>query len=777
MKKLLTFIFSVCLIIPCMLLFSACANDPIQYKLSFVVDGEVYAVVDTAGEESISMPQNPTKDGYTFDGWYWDNETWQRPFTSNSLLNEPLSSDMKVYAKWRNDETLRGTQASFASFTKVDDTTYSIVLPNATELLNFSEVVEVNNKTSWKLTTDIYGNNSIASKIATLEPGNNVYYVLVSDEFENVKLYTLNIRRKPIYHVTINNQGGSPMYYNYDVEEGSEFDISQLFIPTRKGYTFKQWTAYNNPINSNTTIYAEWYANEYVVNLNHNGGSYAINSIPVAYNTYLPQQSLIPQKLGYTFNGYYSNNNEMYYDANMTCIRPYTITSNIELTAKYTINNYSIEYHLNGGTYSESSIKLYNVEMNNIQLSNPKKTGYDFVNWTLNGEIVTEVNTHLCENLVITANFKPIIYTITYIINGGVNDVENPQTYTIETPTIRLKPAIFENGNVSRWYTEESFNNRINYILKGSYGNKIIYARNGYDDNDVFSIKSNSITKINDDFINEFKITEIIIPEGITSINENVFINKINITSIKIPSTVTTMSSGMFSGCSSLKSISIPFIGESKNAAGRYALFGYIFGTKAYDGSTAIQQNYLSSDQYSTSYISLTYYIPTTLEEIEVIDISNVQREAFSGCSSLTSWTSLTIKSGEIPAFTFACCTNLTSVTMDKVTNVGRQAFENCANLTSLILSTNINLIDVGAFSGCSKLVSVIMPKNLKIIEYGIFFNCNLLTIYCEDTKKSVHWSDTWNAYNIPVYWYSEALPTQEGNYWHYGENGEIIIW
>ena len=305
MKKLLTFIFSVCLIIPCMLLFSACANNPIQYKLSFVADGEVYKVVETAGEESISMPQDPTKEGYTFDGWYWDNETWQRPFTSNSLLNEPLSSDMKVYAKWRNDETLRGTQASFASFTKVDDTTYSIVLPNATELLNFSEVVEVNNKTSWKLTTDIYGNNSIASKIATLEPGNNVYYVLVSDEFENVKLYTLNIRRKPLYTVSYYN-GFGELYTTQQIEEDSIIETLPT-APEKLGYTFISWDFdFETKIQEDRSIEATWDLVNYTITYNLDGG---INNDqnPV---TYTIEDKVIlqkPTKEGYVFYSWYTD--------------------------------------------------------------------------------------------------------------------------------------------------------------------------------------------------------------------------------------------------------------------------------------------------------------------------------------------------------------------------------------------------------------------------------------------------------------------------------------
>ena len=75
----------------------------VAFHLNFVVDGEVYATVDTKGQEMIAIPENPIKEGTEFDGWYWDNGEWTRPFTANSLLDTPLSSDMRIYAKWKSD--------------------------------------------------------------------------------------------------------------------------------------------------------------------------------------------------------------------------------------------------------------------------------------------------------------------------------------------------------------------------------------------------------------------------------------------------------------------------------------------------------------------------------------------------------------------------------------------------------------------------------------------------------------------------------------------------
>ena len=179
--------YFLCLLVCFLVLnFTACGNN-IEFKLNFIVDSEVYSTITTSGNETISIPTNPTKEGYIFDGWYWDNGTWQKPFTANSLLNTPLSSDMNVYAKWETNDELKGTDANFKDFTKIDSETYSISVSNSTSSLNFSNVVLVASTSKWTLNTDIYALNSIPSKIATLEVGDNVYYILVIDKNENVK--------------------------------------------------------------------------------------------------------------------------------------------------------------------------------------------------------------------------------------------------------------------------------------------------------------------------------------------------------------------------------------------------------------------------------------------------------------------------------------------------------------------------------------------------------------------------------------------------------------
>lgn len=75
-------------------------EEPSPEANIYFMDGEelVYTVA-TAGGETIALPEAPLRNGYTFDGWFLDEDGLE-PFYSDSLLDDTLSSDLYVYAGW-----------------------------------------------------------------------------------------------------------------------------------------------------------------------------------------------------------------------------------------------------------------------------------------------------------------------------------------------------------------------------------------------------------------------------------------------------------------------------------------------------------------------------------------------------------------------------------------------------------------------------------------------------------------------------------------------------
>ena len=52
-------------------------------KVNFMVDGKIYQTL-TIENGQVVMPQNPTKEGYNFKGWYLD-ETYTKAFSNNDV--------------------------------------------------------------------------------------------------------------------------------------------------------------------------------------------------------------------------------------------------------------------------------------------------------------------------------------------------------------------------------------------------------------------------------------------------------------------------------------------------------------------------------------------------------------------------------------------------------------------------------------------------------------------------------------------------------------------
>ena len=164
--------------------------------------------------------------------------------------------------------------------------------------------------------------------------------------------------------------------------------------------------------------------------------------IIVNYNNTL-ERIKDPKKEGYKFKGWYQGDTKFDFDTK--------ITKDINLTAKFEKNTYTITFNLDDGVvYNPSEIKISELP---LTLENPYKLGYVFDGWTgSNGDEKekTVKITSVDDDLEYTANFSPINYSISYIgLNSEeLNILNNPTSYTIEdTITLNNPSNILDDNN------------------------------------------------------------------------------------------------------------------------------------------------------------------------------------------------------------------------------------------------------------------------------------------------------------------------------------------
>ena len=145
-----------------------------------------------------------------------------------------------------------------------------------------------------------------------------------------------------------------------------------------------------------------------------------------------------PVKSGYTFAGWYLGESRFNFDT--------AITENITLTAKWTVDQYTITYDLNGGT-AEGNPDTYTVETDTFTLKNPTRPGYTFTGWSGTG--LTGEN-----NMTVTTpkgSTGERSYTAHWRYNGGSSGGSSSYPITIpgktENGSVTVSPRSAEKGD------------------------------------------------------------------------------------------------------------------------------------------------------------------------------------------------------------------------------------------------------------------------------------------------------------------------------------------
>ena len=260
------------------------------------------------------------------------------------------------------------------------------------------------------------------------------------------------------------------------------------------------------------------------------------------------------------------------------------------------------------------------------------------------------------------------------------------------------------------------------------YNNPLSFAHrlylNGIEVTDL--VIPNSITTIKKyAFIGFSGLKKVIIPNSVDEIEYSAFMGCIGLTSVTFSNSVTSIGSGAFLNCDALKNIKIP---DSVIYIDSYA-FCYCdsleivtvgssvtsIGTWAFQGCTALKtlnynavscQDFMHTQGSESSYSHLAPFYNLNITTINFGE--NVQR---------------------IPAYFAYSLTKLSSVTIpNSVTEIGNYAFLDCSNLNNVTMSNTLTSIGFQAFGRCNGLTNVTIPNSVTEIGNYAFYQCNGLT-------------------------------------------------
>ena len=146
------------------------------------------------------------------------------------------------------------------------------------------------------------------------------------------------------YTLSYDENGGSG---TMEEQSGTSVTVATNSFTAPTGYTFKEWntnakgsgTKYtagqNVTLTEDLTLYAVWSPLSYTISLNAMGGTGGTTSITATFDAAMPNIT-IPSRNGYTFKGYFSEQNgsgRQYYDENGSSTNSWTTASNATLYA------------------------------------------------------------------------------------------------------------------------------------------------------------------------------------------------------------------------------------------------------------------------------------------------------------------------------------------------------------------------------------------------------------------------------------------------------------
>lgn len=683
------------------------------YNITYHLGGGINAEDNPTEFNERTLPltlKAPTRDGFTFGGWY------QNPaYSGNQMttIDAGTEKNVSLWAKWNAIEysvsyVLNGGTNSDQNVAKYSILDTPVKLYNPTRDGYLFE--------GWFASSDFSGERMT---------------YLSKDNLGDV---TLHAKWSLAYTITYNTNGGfndgrNPSVFTENTETFT------LFGAEKVNYSFLGWfdneeltgtpiTQIAKGTKNNIVLWAKWSSTQITVTFDPNGGGVSpLTKVVKKGGTYgeLPT----PTKAGYTFNGW-GFAMPLSVGANTVRQDDYTIKSGATNDDTYFWVNQN--YHLTIG--NQYVVKFYAiVDPNNTWRLSPQnrtpefslKNGYNEVTFVAGdsrgfffddknpdpdhpfiitdviieaqteGEVITfsttkyvnsETQITLENNHTLFAQWTENVYTVTYNLDGGTNAAGNPATFKCSNLPIALLDATKNGEYFAGWYLDAEFTKRVTKIDAGSLKNVELWARFSQSPLvfDLVGSSAYSVRAANTSISGNIEIPQTYNGKPVVVIQNFAFKDCSNVTSVLIPSSIKSIGINAFENCSNITEITIP------------------------EGVTLIGNN------------------------------------------------------------TFKGCEKLASVTLPtSLESIGANAFAGCTSLTSIVLPKNIQEIGANAFANCTKLATIeVFGDTPATLKTGVFPS-SVSKIYVKPSLVSTY-KAAWAEYKDKIVGFTEYSITYNLN-------------
>lgn len=370
------------------------------YTVTFDTDGgsDVENVTVKEGT-TIAKPADPTKAGYTFNGWYAEGAQTAFDFTKS------IAENITLTAKWTaNDDTFYTVEIYVEAVDGSFDKLSQAEVGNETQLLRYGV-------TDSQVDITEEANQFVSAKTGfKLDATQSILTGAIKGDASSVfKIYLI----RETYTLAFEGVTAEPISVKY----GATVDFASLpAIPTQDGKT-SAWKLGETTISDdfvwnyteNKTLVATYIGVPRTVTFTVNGATHTTEVVENGYTVSAPSTS--PEKTGYKFDGWFASGAESTFDFKTA------ITADVELTAKFTANTYVLKFDTNGGDEAEQISVTYDSAISN--LPTPTKEGHTFVEWQIDGTAISDetVWAYAADKTAV-ASWQINKYAVTFKVDG-----------------------------------------------------------------------------------------------------------------------------------------------------------------------------------------------------------------------------------------------------------------------------------------------------------------------------------------------------------------------